>query len=182
MNGEWCVTFLVFCLFPTECTHILALWFVIIFRRIHRIFTAVSITGVGGGTAISTSMPANTTHLANVWPMLPTVYDVGPTLVKHWLDVSCSLGYDKCHMIVCVADGRGGGGGWRVLMAAPGIGLLKVGRSGYTGCSRCVYLWIVTRIDSHFIIWISLPAALYVLCASCPCSHHPSCFEVKRAS
>ena len=22
----------------------------------------------------------------------PTVYDVGPTLVKHWVDVSCLLG------------------------------------------------------------------------------------------
>ena len=26
----------------------------------------------------------------------PTVYDVGPTLVKHWLDVSCFLGYYLC--------------------------------------------------------------------------------------
>ena len=24
----------------------------------------------------------------------PTVYDVGPTFVKHWVDVSCFLGYN----------------------------------------------------------------------------------------
>ena len=36
-----------------------------------------------------------TQQTRHIYPMLdqhwPTVYDIGPTLVKHWIDVSCLL-------------------------------------------------------------------------------------------
>ena len=38
----------------------------------------------------------------------PTVYDVGPTLVQHWIDVTCVLGYytisDGCRITTCLSD------------------------------------------------------------------------------
>ena len=74
-------------------------------------------------------IPANTTHRSIAVPMLPTVYEIGLSLVQHWIDMSCLLGsysthsvvkeqkavttYYSCRHLLCCIAARGG---WVVFM------------------------------------------------------------------
>ena len=53
---------------------------------------------VGRGRRLWASIEPTSQQTRHIYPMFvqcwPTVYDAGPTLLKHWVDVSCLLGLE----------------------------------------------------------------------------------------